>query len=275
MLFRFPRYWWGLSGTDLLAPTHSILQLIEAHVLDSPTAALLWALLTRRASIILVGGWARGTGKTTTLTALAGFLPGDTELVVARGSREDFSFLRETDGERTYIMVGEFSDHTPGYLWGDGAARAVRLSDQGYRCMGTMHADGPENLVAQWSEIGVEPSELARRIQLAVFQTALPSGDGIASRVTGVHWLQPAARGPWGMGAKSLVSWSPPDDRWTLFSSPDTWADLARWGGATAEALQEEFVRRATYLTKLVSEGPRGFDVDRERLLGFQGDVEP
>lgn len=218
----------------------------------------------------MVGGWARGAGKTTTLTALAGFLPADTELVVARGAREDFSFVRNRKGERTYIMVGEFSDHTPGYLWGEGAVRVLRLSEQGYRCMGTMHAEGLEDLVGQWAEIGVEPSELAQRIQLAVFQAAFQSGDGIARRVAGVHWFQPASRGPWGMGAKSLVSWSAPDDRWTLFSSPDTWADLARWGGTDPKALQDEVSRGEAYLRRLLAEGPRGFDEDRERLLGFR-----
>jgi len=223
----------------------------------------------------MVGGWARGTGKTTTLTALAGFLPPNTEFVVAQGVREDFSFLREAVGERTYIMVGEFSDHTPGYLWGEGAARVLKLSDQGHRTMGTMHAEGPEDLVRQWAEIGVEPSELARRMQLTVFQTAFQERDAVARRVTGIHWFQPAARGPWGMGAKSLVSWSAPDDRWTLFSSPDTWADLARWGRTTADALQEECQRREAYLTKLLAEGARGFDDDRNRFLAFDKGAGP
>lgn len=272
MTLRFPRYWWGLSGTELLSPTHSVLQLIQAKVLDPRTAALLWALLTRRASLIVVGGWARGTGKTTTLTALAGFLPANTESVIARGVREDFSFLRETVGERTYIMVGEFSDHTPGYLWGQSAVRVLKLGDEGYRTMGTMHAEGPEDLVRQWVEIGVEPSELARRIQLTVFQTAFQERNAVTRRVTGVHWFQPAARGPWGMGAKSLVSWSAPDDCWTLFSSPDTWADLASWGGAEPKALEEEVGRREAHLQHLLSEGPHGFDEDRERLLAY-GDV--
>jgi hypothetical protein len=71
------------------------------------------------------------------------------------------------------------------------------------------------------------------------------------------------------MGAKSLVSWSQSDDTWTLFSSPDTWEDLARWGGTTPAALQDEFERREAYLQGLLAEGARGFDEDRERLLAF------
>jgi len=267
--FRFPRYWWGQTGNGLVAPTFSVLHLIQAGVLDGRTAALLWALLARRTSIITVGGWARGTGKTTTLTALAGFFPADTELVVTRGVREDFSFLSQTAGDRTYLMVGEFSDHTPGYLWGPAAARLVKLTDKEYRFAGTMHAEGPEDLVRQWEAIGVAPADLPRHLQLAVYQAAFPAGGALVRKVTGIHWFYPAPRGPGGIGAKSLVSWSPAGDQWTPFSSPDTWAGLARWAGTSPEALEAEIGRRERYLQLLAAEGPPGFDQARQRLLEF------
>jgi hypothetical protein len=270
--FRFPPFWWGKRGEGLLPPTHSVLDLLDSHVLDTRVGALFWALLARRASLLLVGGWERGIGKTTTLTALTGFFPPDTDLYVTRGAHEDFSFLSQTDPERTYLMVGEFSDHTPGYLWGPPAARLLRLNDQGYRVAGTMHAEGIEHVIAQFGEppVSLLPAELPEALQLVIFLRASEQNGTIERRLTSANWLQQTPRGPGGMGAKSLMAWSPADDSWTLFSSPDTWADLARWGGTDAAALKAEVGARQKHLDSLLTKPARDFDSVRETLLAFR-----
>ena len=270
--FRFPPFWWGKRGEGLLRPTHSVLDLLDGHVMDTRVAALFWALLARRASLLLVGGWERGIGKTTTLTALTGFLPPDTDLYVTRGAHEDFSFLSQTEPRRTYLMVGEFSDHTPGYLWGPPAARLLRLNEQGYRVAGTMHAEGIEHVIDQFAvpPVSVGPGDLSHALQLVIFLRADERNGAIERRLTSANWLQQTPRGPGGLGAKSLMAWAPADDTWTLFSSPDTWADLARWGNTDADSLEAEVTARQKHLDSLLTKPARDFDTVRASILAFQ-----
>lgn len=275
MSFRFPAYWWGLPGEQERPPKLSLVHLLRERVLPAPTAALLWALLARRASLMMVGGYLRGVGKTTTLSALAACLPPATELVFTRGPREHFEFLGRSKPEDTYILVNEFSDHTPQYLWGKGAARVFRLTEEGYAFAGTMHAESPEELFAELQQppVALPPAAVARSLQLLVMQVAFRASPGerteVRRRVSAVYWVHPTERGPGGLGLKSLVIWDPRDDRWLQFSSPETWAELAAWSGSEAEAFRRELASREQALEDLLDRGVADFDQVRENLASF------
>ncbi|MBI2886609.1 MAG: hypothetical protein HYY02_05325 [Chloroflexi bacterium] len=277
MGLQFPAFWWGGGGGEPRTPAFSLVHLLQGGLLSPQVAALLWALLVRRASFLVVGGHYQGAGKTTTLSALTGLFPADTELVFTRGPREDFAFLEQTGPRRTYIMVNEFSDHTPWYLWGQKAARVLRLTTEGYAVAGTMHAESVEEVIQQLEEppVAVPRSDLARSLQLLVMQAAFQTATGVARRVTALYWLQPAARGPGGLGLKSLAVWEPSQDRWHLFSSPETWEDLARWAERDAPSLQEETVHREGFLRELTTRSAADFDSVRETLLAYPTQRSP
>jgi hypothetical protein len=147
---------WAISGRD--ANRLSVLDLVRRDLLDTRTAAVLW-LLMERSSLIVASG-PQLAGKTTLLTALLDLMPPSVEKVYTRGSEEDFSFLDQTGPSETLILVPEFSDHTPAYLWGSGVRTLFDALEKGYRVAGTMHADTPEDIVDQFAEVGVRRTQL-------------------------------------------------------------------------------------------------------------------
>lgn len=269
--FRFPRFWWGEHGADFLEPELSLIDLLQEHVLDAQSAALLWALLARRASLIVVGGYQRGAGKTTTLTALTGCLPPHTTLVFAQGRAEDFSFLDQVAADSTYILVNEFSDHTPWYLWGQKAARVFDLAQEGFAFVGTMHAESIDDVIGQLVEppVALAGASLSTSLQLVAMQGIFGEGGELKRRLTSLSWLYPTSLGPNGIGVKSLVAWSPRDDQWTLFSSPTTWEQLAQWTKVPAAALEQEVERRGHYLQDVAARSLTDYDGVRTALLQF------
>ena len=139
-----PSGWWGRDqGGERL----SLLDLIRNGTLDVRAAALLWLMVENKASIV-VGAAPQLAGKTTLLTALVDLVPPWYEKVYTRGRDEDFSFLQTTDPSTTYVLVPELSEHTPAYLWGDGARALFRALEQGYSMAATIHASTPEDVMA-------------------------------------------------------------------------------------------------------------------------------
>ena len=142
-----PLGWWGPFRRP--APRRSVLDLLRDRTLDAPLAALLWALLARRASLTVVAG-PSGAGKTTLLTALLDFLPAGERRIYLRGCYEPFDFLGDPAvmPEATALLVNEISPHLPIYLWGPGVGRLQEAAQSGFRVLATAHAAGAADLVA-------------------------------------------------------------------------------------------------------------------------------
>lgn len=147
---------WAISGRD--ANRLSVLDLVRRDLMDIRSASVLW-LLMERSSLIVASG-PQLAGKTTLLTALLDLMPPSVEKVYTRGSEEDFSFLDQIGPAETLILVPEFSDHTPAYLWGSGVRTLFDALEKGYRVAGTMHADTPEDVLAQFTEVGIRRTQL-------------------------------------------------------------------------------------------------------------------
>jgi energy-coupling factor transporter ATP-binding protein EcfA2 len=113
--------------------------LIRHDVLTAESAALLWLLVERRASVVVAAG-PSGAGKTTLLTALLEFLPAETRRIYVRGCYEPFDFLGVTEPETSVLLVNELSPHLPIYLWGPGVRRTLDAVRGGYQLMATAHA---------------------------------------------------------------------------------------------------------------------------------------
>src|SRR5262249_47856440 len=118
------RMWHYESGNPL-----SVAQLVSLGSLDSRTAALLWLLVERHASLIVSAPThpSPGIGKPTPRNALLGFLPAGTSLVYTAGMYEDFEFKDQVAPETTCVLCNEVSDHLPIYMWGRVARRFLRL----------------------------------------------------------------------------------------------------------------------------------------------------
>jgi hypothetical protein len=135
---RFPEGWWGYHW----APPEpmSAVEIVGSGSLDARLMATLWAVVSRRKSVMLASE-APQAGKTTTLSAMVDFLPAGTVGVFLRGWRSDFGWTDEVANDRGFMLINEMSDHLPIYVWGRNARGALQLAGRGYGLGGTMHAD--------------------------------------------------------------------------------------------------------------------------------------
>ncbi|HEY7031798.1 MAG TPA: type II secretion system protein E [Thermomicrobiales bacterium] len=182
--FDEPFGWWGPVWSSP-AP-HPIGDLIADGVLTAECAALLWALLERRASIVVAAG-PSGAGKTTLLTALLDFLPSGTRRIYVRGCYEPFDFLGATDPATSALLVNELSPHLPIYLWGPGVRRVLAAVGEGYQLAATAHATSVDEFVYGLAgyPLRVPAAEIAE-IDVLVLLDAWMDGRGVRREVRSV-----------------------------------------------------------------------------------------
>lgn len=190
-----PFAWWGPVWTT--PEPRSVLDLIRERTLSAELAALLWALMARRASIVVAAG-PSGAGKTTLLTALLDFLPPGTRRVYLRGCYEPFAFLTDPafDPRRGYLLVNEISAHLPTYLWGPGVRRALAAVRAGYGLAATAHATTVEEFVYALAgyPLRVPAAEIAA-IDLVLVLDAWRERDVIHREVRHLASLAPSVGG--------------------------------------------------------------------------------
>ena len=156
---RFPEGWWGYHW----APPQpmSAVELIATPAFDSRLMATLWAVVSRRRSVML-SSEAPQAGKTTALSALVDFLPPDTTGIFVRGWWEEYDWLDEIEPGTGYLLINEMSDHLPIYVWGRAARGALVLAGKGWGLGATMHADSlPEALGTLRTQLGATDTDLA------------------------------------------------------------------------------------------------------------------
>ncbi len=156
---RFPEGWWGYHW----APPQpmSAVELIATPAFDSRLMATLWAVVSRRRSVML-SSEAPQAGKTTALSALVDFLPSDTTGIFVRGWWEEYDWLDEIEPGTGYLLINEMSDHLPIYVWGRAARGALVLAGKGWGIGATMHADSlPEALGSLRTQLGATDADLA------------------------------------------------------------------------------------------------------------------
>jgi hypothetical protein len=269
---RFPEGWWGYHWS--LPRPMSAVEIVESGSLDARLMATLWAVTSRRRSVMLASE-APMAGKTTTLSALVDFLPDGTVGVFLRGWRGDFEWTDEIGPERGYLLVNEMSDHLPIYVWGRNARGALQLAGQAYGMGATMHADSlPEALDLLRGELGAADADLAGLtiyLQYSAYRT--PAGmyrrveEAWHLRLDGAGSLAPVrlaaiegGRSPSLTGAqREPVPPLLPDDGGRasrpLLHDTAAYALLAASLGLGADALEAELAERSEFLSVLADRG--------------------
>jgi hypothetical protein len=265
--FRQPFAWSGPGTRWDEGSALSILHLIENHTLDVATAALLWLFVERKASLI-VAAPPRLAGKTTMLTALIGLRRPDVQLAYTRGQQEDFSFLREMEPSRTYILCNEISPHLPTYLWGDKVVTLFESVARGYSLGTTMHADSPQEVVEdlRHPEVAVPP-ELLRHLALVVNLETGYTRSGMLRRVREV-WMQEAGSPGSPLSFRAIAQWEPGNDSFILDTSPSGIEALRNRLGLQSD-LSGEMRRHQQALEVWLAEGVRSYGDVRQRVAAF------
>ena len=172
---RFPEGWWGYHWAP---PTPmSAVELIGTPTIDSRLMATLWAVVSRRRSVML-SSEAPQAGKTTALSALVDFLPDDTTGIFVRGWWEEYDWLDEIEPGTGYLLINEMSDHLPIYVWGRAARGALILVGKGWGLGATMHADSlPEAIESLRTSLAATDEDLAGlTVYLQYSAYATPAG---------------------------------------------------------------------------------------------------
>ena len=256
---------WGGAGRGADRP--SVLEMVRNGTLDLTIASVLWLLVEKKASIVVAAG-PQLAGKTTLLMALMDFARPTHRLVYTRGVHEDFSFLEETRPSDTYLMVPELSDHTPAYLWGDGARRLFEATREGYSVAATMHADSPEEVVGMLSEPPVSlTDDLIARLYAVVTLLLVRGGQGLFRRVSAVSVLEPASSGSADRGYARVARWDATSDTFSHGVGSDTASLLAARFGLTEQEVKADLTRREETLRAWMDRGPIGADQVRHIVL--------
>ncbi len=269
---RFPEGWWGYHWTP--PRPMSAVEIIGSGSLDARVMATLWAVVSRKKSVMLASE-APMAGKTTTLSALVDFLPAGTTGVFLRGWSKDDRWVDEIGPDAAYMLINEMSDHLPIYVWGRNARGALILAGKGYGMGATMHADSlDEALDSLRSDLGATDADLAGlTIYLQFSAYGTPTGmyrrceEAWHLRLDGAGALAPVQlaamqgdRSPVLTGAQRLPT--PPmlasDEgraRRPFEHHADAYAVLAASLGLEADAFEAELVHRSDYLTSLGARG--------------------
>ena len=271
-LSRFPEGWWGYHWEP--PSPMSAVELIGTPTIDSRLMATLWAVVSRRRSVMLASE-APQAGKTTLLSSLVDFLPDGTTGIFVRGWWEQYDWLDEVEPGTGYLLINEMSDHLPIYVWGRAARGALILAGKGWGLGATMHADSlPEALDSLRGSLGATDADLAgMTLYLQYSAYATPAGiyrrveeawhlrvdaDGALSpvRLGGIEGdRSPSLTGAQRLPAPPML----PDDggRTTRPFIHDTPAYrlLAGSLGVDPDAFEREIVARAAFLNDLAERG--------------------
>ncbi|MGH2446285.1 MAG: hypothetical protein ACRDGD_09640 [Candidatus Limnocylindria bacterium] len=252
----------------------SAVELIGTPTIDTRLMATLWAVVSRRKSVML-SSEAPQAGKTTALSALIDFLPDDTTGIFVRGWWEEYDWLDEIPAGTGYLLINEMSDHLPIYVWGRAARGALMLAGKGWGLGATMHADSlPEALESLRGSLGATDADLAGlTIYLQYSAYATPAGvyrrieEAWHLRLDDEGMLAPIRlgaiegdRSPSLTGAQRLPA-PPmlPDDGGrstrSFVHDPAAYAVLAASLGLSADAFEAELADRSAYLEALAERG--------------------
>ena len=284
---RFPEGWWGYHWAP---PTPmSAVELIGTPTIDSRLMATLWAVVSRRRSVML-SSEAPQAGKTTALSALVDFLPDDTTGIFVRGWWEEYDWLDEILPGTGYLLINEMSDHLPIYVWGRAARGALVLAGKGWGLGATMHADSlPEALDSLRTSLGATDADLAG-LTIYLQYSAYATPTGMYRRIEEAWHLRledgrlapvrlgaiEGDRSPSLTGAQRLPA-PPmlPDDggRSTraFEHDPAAYAVLAHSLGLEPDALEAELTHRSAFLEDLAERGVCDPPSVATALRGYEG----
>jgi hypothetical protein len=282
--------------TRTAPPRRSIVELIGEGVLDAELAALAWLLIEARLPVV-VGGLARGVGKTTLLEALLDFLPPTVKRVDLAGAAEDFGWLPEAatlgwprvgparvsspriNPSRTFLVAAELSEHLPVYTWGAAARTLVRAASVGYGIGATIHADRLEDIHdgLRSQPVGLTDDELSYLGLVLIVRGWREAGGSVRRRVVAAHYARPVGRDEQGHVQRlhPAVLAARDDESGTL--EHFAWGvmpELAVRLGRKAGDLEREQAERADKIRSLVAAGATDVEVVRRAIHGHRTSLE-
>ncbi len=253
----------------------SIVQLIEAGDVSVEVAALMWLVMSYRVSAISAA-MPQQSGKSTMMNCLRDFMRPTEKIYYLQGRFEDFTFLPNTKPENAVIIAEELSDHTPSYVWGEGAQHLFSLLPDGYRMLSTMHASTAEELLGALSEWLAIPIDQLERIGMIVNLAAgrrppeMPVKEGADAtariyRLTSVSLVRRPKDDEQSLMIEPLAEWLIDKDEHTV--NENALKILSEHLKQPQAKLQKELAAYGTAIQSFIDKGIRETDKVRRAIL--------
>lgn len=256
--------------------------------------AYLWLGAELGDSSIVAGG--PGTGKSSTLNAIAMFLPARSKIVSLEETREldlphenwvaattrSGSGPRGADGRRageidlfdlvraalrqrpTHILVGE--------VRGREAFALFQAMASGHTACSTVHADGVRSLVARLENPPISvPRALLGSLRAIVIEEKVERASGPVRRIREIDEVVRLDPETNELLTNRVFQWDAGADRFDYLGHSDLYERAGRYFGGSAERVRAEIDRRAAYLERLSGETLPGPSALMERLEAAAG----
>lgn len=243
-------------------------QLISFHTLSPEMMAYLWMLVQYKMNILITGGTA--SGKTTTLNAIAFFIPPEARVVSIEDTRELNlprenwlpSVVRESTGSRReneitlftllrssfrqnpdYVIVGE--------VRGKEASVLFQGMASGHSSLSTMHADSVETVIKRLETPPIELSPTLLNVLdcICIMTHAIVNKEETRKLREIVEIVNV---NPDGVAITNTpFVWNPGDDKFYFKKSSRVFEKIAKRYGIRVEELDAEFRRRVQVIYQL------------------------
>jgi hypothetical protein len=236
--------------------TLSLADLISDGTLSVEMGAYLLVKMASGACV-LTAAQASGTGKSTLLANLLGFLPAGERII----STSDVGVIASGLSARNsacYLAHEIGAGRWYGYIWGRAVGDYFKLSTRGHRLAAAIHADSMDELEISLTGAPLNiPGEALKAMNLIVFMGMQRTTAGILRRVTMIYELADSEYGP-------AYAWDAKRD-----------AFMPQELALPSSVLEGEKLASATELvTQLVREQIRDFRAMRSAVLDWYGRQE-
>lgn len=260
----------SLSIRKFMGGTFTPVDLINFGTFSAEMLAYLWIAAENRKSIMVIGGTA--AGKTSTLNALAFFIPPDAKIVSIEETRELSLYqknwvpmvTREAPGAMTIDMhelVRQALRQRPeciivGEVRGKEAMAMFQALSIGHTTYCTMHAGSIQEAILRLeSEPMNVPHTMISALDIICVQTLAYLGrkrvrrDQLVAEIVGVSPHTKEVK------LVELFSWDPPTDSFKELAEPPSWREICRMRNIDRLELEKEYERRAKFLQTLAKHG--------------------
>jgi len=253
------------------------IQLIGLHTLSPEMLAYFWILLQYKSNILITGG--TSSGKTTTLNAIAFFIPPESRVVSIEDTREIalprenwlpsvartgisaggvgevdmFSLLKSSFRQNPdYVIVGE--------VRGKEAAVLFQGMASGHASISTMHADSVETVIRRLETPPIElnPGLVNSLDAVAIMSHAIVKNHETRRlrEIVEVVNVQPDGTAV----TNTPFIWNPSDDKFYFKKNSKIFEKIEKRYGLTKEQLIREFELRTRLL----------YEIFKRKIVGFE-----
>jgi flagellar protein FlaI len=255
--------------------------LIEYGTYTPEMLAYLWLATENRNNILIIGETA--SGKTSTLNALALFIPPDSKIISLEETRElTFyqenwvpSVTRSTIGEgggiTLYDLLLQALRQRPecvvvGEIRGKEALTLFQAMSTGHTCYSTLHASNIEEAINRLEGPPLSiPHNMLGALDIACFQSTVHIGKKRVRRVTSIVEILGIDLETNSLKVQELYRWVPERDEFEQLASSAKLMEIAERRGVPYERVKEELRNRARVLEFL----HRHRVIDHERFSAF------